>query len=193
MKQVAVIAGPSGSGKNTIIHELQKRYPHCVKLITATTRTMRPDEVNGTDHYFFSKKEFEELLESGDIIEHRYVAALDTYYGIYRQDLDRRIESGHVILAEVDISGAKILKQLYGATTVFIMPESVEQFRQRLLARNPEWNEAELAARMSTTEEELTVHAPQYDYRIVNADGKLSETVDRFVEILQKEGYNLDI
>lgn len=192
MKQVAVIAGPSGSGKNTIVMEIQRRYPHCVKLITATTRAMRPGEADGVDHYFFTKEEFEKLLDSGRIIEHRYVAALDTYYGIYRLDLDRRIESGHIVLAEVDISGAKILKNLYDATTIFILPESVDQFRRRLIARNPEWTEAELDARMSTTQEELAEHAPQYDYRVVNADGRLAEAVQEIIDILQKEGYNLD-
>jgi hypothetical protein len=44
---------------------------------------------------------------------------------------------------------------------------------------------------MKITEEELKIHAPQYDYRVINADGSLGETVSRVIEILRKEGYSL--
>jgi len=44
---------------------------------------------------------------------------------------------------------------------------------------------------MRITEDEMRLHSPQYDYRVVNADGKLQETAAEVMEILQKEGYNL--
>ena len=71
------------------------------------------------------------------------------------------------------------------------MPESPEQFRVRLRARNPEWSAREFEARMKIADEEVQAHAPQYDYRVVNADGKLEDTVRDVVEIMRKEGYNL--
>ncbi|MHB1086837.1 MAG: hypothetical protein ACYCZ0_03765, partial [Minisyncoccota bacterium] len=125
------------------------------------------------------------------IPEHRFVPALGTYYGIYTPDLDKHIKAGKIVYAQVDIEGARLLKERYGATTIFIMPESIEQFRGRLRSRNPEWSQKELDARMKITENELRVHAPEYDYRIVNADGKLSDTVEDVIEIMRKEGYTL--
>ncbi|OGG63017.1 hypothetical protein A2766_00520 [Candidatus Kaiserbacteria bacterium RIFCSPHIGHO2_01_FULL_58_22] len=59
-------------------------------------------------------------------------------------------------------------------------------------ARNPEWSQKEFDARMKITENELRVHAPQYDHRVVNADGALRETAERVIEILRKEGYTLE-
>lgn len=191
MKQVVVIAGPSGSGKNAVIMELLKRFHQGARLVTATTRRMRPSEVDGTDYHFFSQERFDEEMATGNIPEHRYVPALNTYYGIYLPDLDRRIQEGKVVFAQVDIEGARLLKERYGAATIFIMPESLEQFRGRLRTRNPEWTEKEFEARMKVTEEEMRVHSPQYDYRVVNADGRLADTVQEVIEILRKEGYNL--
>lgn len=190
-KHVIVIAGPSGSGKNSIIAELQRRFHHIDRLVTATTRRPRAGEVDGVDYHFFSQERFDEELGNGTILEHRFVPALGTYYGIYAPDLDARIAAGHLVFAQVDIIGARVLKERYGATTIFIMPESLSQFEGRLRVRNPEWSQKEFDARIKITEEEVRVHAPQYDYRVVNADGALMETVEQVIDIMRKEGYNL--
>ncbi|QQG38170.1 MAG: hypothetical protein HYS26_01275 [Candidatus Kaiserbacteria bacterium] len=190
-KQVIVIAGPSGSGKNVIIREIMQRYPKCERLVTATTRKARPGERDGVDYYFFTQEQFDRERGLGHIPEHRFVPALNTYYGTYLPDLEKRIQKGKIVFAQVDIEGARLLKERYKAVTIFIMPESLDQFRGRLRARNPEWSQKEFDARMKITEQEIRVHAPQYDHRVVNADGALHETVNRVIEILQKEGYNL--
>jgi guanylate kinase len=190
-KDVVVIAGPSGSGKNAVVSAILQRFKRCVRLVTATTRVMRPGEKDGADYHFFSLERFDTEMAAGKILERRFVAALNTHYGIYLPDLDEKIAAGYVVFATVDIEGAQVLKKQYNATTIFIMPESLEQFRGRLHARNPEWTQKEFDARMSITEEEMRVHAPQYDYRVVNADGMLAQTIDKVIEILQKEGYTL--
>lgn len=190
-KQVIVIAGPSGSGKNAIISHILKSHRHCARLVTATTRAMRPGEQDGVDYHFFTQERFDDEMAAGHIPEHRFVPALGTYYGIYTPDLDRHIAAGHIVFSQVDIEGARLLKERYGATTIFIMPESLEQFKGRLRARNPEWTQKEFDTRMKITENELRSHAPQYDYRVINADGALSETVERVLEIMRKEGYQV--
>lgn len=190
-KQVVVIAGPSGSGKNAVLRGITERYPNCRTLVTATTRLIRPGEQEGVDYYYFSMDRFDSEMTAGNILEHRYVPHLDTHYGIYKPDLEKKMQEGGIVFAVVDIIGARFLKQNYGATTIFIMPESIEQFKGRLRARNPEWSQKEFDARMAISEEEIRVHSPEYDYRVINADGMLPQTVNEVVEILQKEGYNL--
>ena len=190
-KQVVVIAGPSGSGKNVIIEEIIRSYPNCARLVTATTRAKRPGEVDGVDYHFFSQERFDSELTSGNIPEHRFVPGLGTYYGTYIPDLEERVAQGKIVFAQVDIEGARLLKKKYGAVTIFIMPESIGQFKTRLRARSPEWSKKEFEERMRISEDELRLHAPQYDYRVVNADGALKNTVDEVIAILKKEGYNL--
>lgn len=190
-KQVVVVAGPSGSGKNSVIGEIIRRHPTCERMVTATTRAMRPGEQEGVDYYFMTNEQFEAALKAGEIPEHRYVANLDTYYGTYLPDLEKRLKDNKIVFAQVDIEGARLLKERYDATTFFIMPESEEEFRDRLRARSPEWSEEEFKTRMKITEDEIRVHAPQYDYRVTNADGRLSESAEHIVELMRKEGYNL--
>ena len=191
MKNVVVIAGPSGSGKNAIMNELLKRFSKTERLVTATTRSPRAGEVDGVDYHFFTQERFDEEMGKGNIPEHRFVPALQTSYGIYKPDLDKKLAAGKIVVTQVDIEGARYLKSAYQACTFFIMPESLEQFKGRLRARNPEWSQKEFDERMKITENELRVHAPEYDHRVVNGDGALSETVDTVIEILRGEGYTL--
>lgn len=192
-KQVVVIAGPTGSGKNTILDAVLQRSSNCVRLVTATTRRPRAGERDGVDYVFLSEEEFKKGIGSGLIPEHRFVPSLGTYYGIYLPNLEKQLSSGRIVLAQVDIVGARLLKERFGATTIFIMPVSLEDFERRIRARNPELSEKEFSERMKIAEEEMEGHAPQYDYRIVNADGKLDEAVEEVMAILKKEGYNLGL
>ncbi len=192
LKKVAVIAGPSGSGKNALIDTIIRDHPSCARLVTATTRAPRPGEHDGMDYHFFSEEVFSAAMDRGDIPEHRFVPALNTYYGIYLPDLEDKIQLNTTVFAQVDIIGARLLKERYAATTIFMMPASIVEFRNRLRSRNPEWSEGEFEERMRITEEELREHAPQYDYRVVNADGGLGRAVSEVLEILMREGYILD-
>lgn len=191
-KKVVVIAGPSGSGKNTVIREIMRRYPHCAKLVTATTRTRRPDEVDGIDYYFFDIDRFDSEASQGHIQGKRFVPLFGgIHYGIYTPDLESKIQRASVVFAPVDITGSRWLKTNYNATTIFIVPESLSEYRMRIQTRNPEMTARELDERMRIAEREITSDAPEYDYRVVNTGGMLAETTDTIVEILRKEGYSL--
>lgn len=190
-KQVVVIAGPSGSGKNAVIEEILKKYPNCTRLITATTRPPREGERNDIDYHFLSVEEFKKGLEKGSIPEHRFISSLGTYYGIYLPNLEGELAKGRVVFAQVDIIGARLLKERYGAATIFIVPVSLREFERRIRARNPNLSEKEFTERMRIAKTEMEEHAGEYDYRIVNADGKLRQAVDEVIAILKKEGYNL--
>lgn len=189
-KKVVVIAGPSGSGKNTLIRSILSRYPRAASLTTATTRTARPNEIDGSDYYFFSIDRFD--AESANIAGQRFVPLFGgVHYGIYIPDLTKKMESASVVFAAVDITGARWLKEHHNALTIFLEPESVEQYRSRVRARSPEMNHREFDMRMRIMDEELHAHAPEYDYRVTAADGGLDEAVEQVLEILKKEGYTL--
>lgn len=191
-KKVAVIAGPSGSGKNTVIRQIMQWYPKAAKLVTATTRVRRPDEQEGVDYYFFDIQRFDSEESQGHIQGKRYLNLFGgIHYGIFTPDLEQKLQSASVVFAPVDITGAQWLKQQYDATTIFIVPESLSEYRMRIHARNPEMPQKELEERMKIAEREVNIDAAQYDYRVVNTGGMLMQTTDQIVEILQKEGYNL--
>ena len=190
-KQVLVIAGPAGSGKDSIARELVKRFSHATMMVTATTRAMRPGEKDGVNYHFFSNEQFKKKLEIGNIPEHYHRAETDTYYGTYEPDIEKRLASGHLVIAVVQIVGAKYLKEKYDATTVFIMPPSLDAFEKRVRARSP-MSDVEWQERLKFTQNEVAHESPWYDYRISNEDGKLQEAVGEVIGILKKEGYTLD-
>ncbi len=188
--KVIVIAGPAGSGKDSIIRELVARYPKFSYVANATTRKPRAGEVDGINYHFFSEDQFKEELAKGNIPEHYFREVTGTYYGTYKPDIDGRIADGKIAVAQVQIVGAKYLKENYGATTFFIMPSQSDEFEKRIRSRAP-MSDAEWAERVAHTKREIEEDAPFYDYRIRNDDGKLSEAVDEVVAILQKEGFEL--
>jgi guanylate kinase len=79
----------------------------------------------------------------------------------------------------------KIKSQLPEALTIFIMPPSIEALQRRLVHRGTETPE-QRAVRLRNAEIEMAA-APEYDYVVVNEDGKIDETADQIAEIIKKE------
>jgi guanylate kinase len=190
-KQVVVIAGPTGSGKDSIIQGILARFSNCSRLVTATTRTVRPGEKDGVNYHFLSKEKFLTEMKEGNILEYNYRKNLDTYYGTYKPALEKQLASGKIIFAQVQIIGARYLKEHYGATLIFISPSSFETLEARIRERDTTLTEEELRERIAIARQEVEEDAKEYDYTIMNEQGKLSEAIDHAVEILRKEGYTL--
>lgn len=190
-RQVVVIAGPTGSGKDSIIQGILSRFSNCSRLITATTRTKRPGETDGVSYHFLTKEKFLEELENGNILEYNYRKNLDTYYGTYKPALEEQLASGNNIFAQVQIIGARYLKEHYGAILIFIRPSSFETLEARIRERDKTLTDTELHERIEIARQEVEEDAKEYDYSILNEQGKLQEAIDNTVEILKKEGYTL--
>ena len=73
-----ILVGPSASGKTQIVKILREKYG-LNKMVTYTTRSMRPGEVEGIDYFFLTKDEFEKRINENFFIE--YVVYNGNYYG----------------------------------------------------------------------------------------------------------------
>jgi guanylate kinase len=186
--RVVVIAGPAGSGKDTVVRELMKQIPDSTLMVTATTRTPRPGEVHGVNYHYMDNVKFKAEMAVGNILEYKYWPASDYYYGTYRPDLEGRLAKGQLVFCVIQLVGAQYMKKNYDAVTVFIEPKSIEEFEARIKARAP-LSDVEWAERKKNTLREMTEEAPFYDYRVVNADGELDKAVEGVMEALRKEGY----
>jgi len=164
--RMVVISGPSGSGKSTICKRLLED-PRVVFSVSATTRKMRPGEVDGRDYHFLSVEEFRKRIARGEFIEHAEVYG--NLYGTLRAPLEQAIAAGQLYLLEIDVQGALQLKALgEPGQYVFIAPPDFEELRRRLIKRGTEAPEV-LERRLHKAEDEYRERV-KYDHVVVNDD-----------------------
>lgn len=187
-KRFLIISGPTGVGESTITKEIIKRFPSFVRLVTATSRKPRLNEKNGIDYYFFSEEEFLKEIKNGNILEYQNTRD-GSYYGTYKPDLDKKIAEGFNIIINPDIVGTKFFKENYNATTIFIMPESIESLKQRHLDRDPNVSPEDLEARLKYAQFEIDNESFYYDYKIVNKYGFLENAIEDIINILKTEKF----
>jgi guanylate kinase len=181
---LVIISAPSGGGKDVVIDRLVKKLDDAVVYVTATSRKPRPGEVEGKHYYFYSPEKFREEIEEGNFLEWSMVHG--EFKGVRRDVLGETLQNHKIVIVKPDPQGMrKIKSQLPEALTIFIMPPSVESLRRRLTTRGTETAE-QREVRLRNAEIEMAA-APEYDYVVVNEDGKIDETVDQIAEIIRKE------
>ena len=163
--QIFVISGASGAGKTTLVRAVQAGDPSLRFAVSYTTRPPRPGEVDGKDYCFISEEEFGQLIRDGLLVE--YVHQFGYYYGTSRTWLDQALKGHQDILFDVEIHGARALKEhCPQGTFIFILPPTPEVLEGRLRRRG-NLPEAELQARLARVRQEVQ-EAPWYDYLVVN-------------------------
>lgn len=164
--QMLLVSGPSGCGKSTICRRLLED-PGVVFSVSATTRPMRPGEVDGRDYHFLGRDEFRERIQRGEFIE--WAEVYGNLYGTLRAPMDEAIAAGLTYLVEIDVQGALQLKALgIPGLYVFIAPPSFEVLRRRLTQRGTETPEV-LERRLQKAEDEYRERV-KYDHVVVNDD-----------------------
>ncbi len=184
MGQFIVIIGPTASGKTTLETELLKRLPNSARIISTTTRAKRPGEKDGVDYFFIPRADFEERLRRDEFIEHAEVHG--NLYGASRIVLESTLEQYAVVLAVIDIQGARVFKRIVpDMRTLFIRPGSLAELERRLRAERKEASEDEIRTRLTTAESELAV-AETFDCVIENVEGQFESTVTQAVAFIQE-------
>lgn len=164
--KMVVISGPSGSGKSTICKKLLED-PRIVFSVSATTRKMRPGEVDGRDYHFISVEDFKARVARGEFIEHADV--FGNMYGTLRAPMVKALAEGRIYVLEIDVQGALQLKTLgEPGVYVFIAPPDFEELRRRLQKRGTESPEV-LERRLHKAEDEYRERV-KYDHVVTNDD-----------------------
>lgn len=186
--KLIIVAGPSGTGKGTVENAIMAKYPEIQFSVSVTTRPRRDYEVDGEHYFFISKKEFLERIERNELVEWQEVYSKNGhFYGTLRSYVDAAIQSGKLLLIDIDIKGGINLKKEYpeNSVSIFIKPPSLEALEARLINRNTDSPE-QIRIRLDRMPEEMRL-GQEFDYSIVNAE--LNEAVDEFSNILDKEIY----
>lgn len=166
--RLLLVIGPTAVGKSSVLERALAEFPKLRDIITYTTRPMRPGESEGNPYHFVTPEKFKELEAQGFFVEWAYVHG--RMYGTPRDQIEKASRDGYVLVADVDVQGAKKLMQVYpgGVTTVFLMPPSMDALRQRFIKRGVT-DEADLAKRLESARSEMA-QAQDFQHVVTNCD-----------------------
>lgn len=160
-----IVSGFSGAGKGTVLKEVFKSVDNVTFSVSATSRQPRDGEVNGVHYHFFSKEEFERMIEEGCFAEH--ACTFGNYYGTLKSEIDKSLSSGKDMIFDINFVGAENMKLAYpDSVSIFITPPSIKDLKQRLIGRGSETEES-LKRRLSEVKKEVC-KIEEYDYVLVN-------------------------
>ena len=165
-----VVSGPSGVGKNTLLNAVIDRSENVRYSVSATSRPIRPGEVDGKSYYFVSRERFEALIADDALLE--YAEYVGNYYGTPLAPIREAIANG------IEVVGAlKIKKRLpEEAVLVFVTAPSFDVIRKRLVHRG-DVAPGLMEERLERARWECS-QAENYDYIVINDDlQKASEEI----------------
>lgn len=179
-----VISGPSGVGKTTITHEVERRLGG-VFSVSVTTRPKTIADVEGRDYYFITEAEFARRRDADDLLE--WATVFGRYsYGTPRGPVVDQLALGRLVILEIDVQGAlQIKRQLPDAFMFFVLPPSDEELLRRLRARGRDSDEA-IQRRFNEAQHEIRTakESHAYDAFIVNDD--LKTAIEQACDLVQK-------
>ncbi|EAQ34737.1 guanylate kinase [Nitrobacter sp. Nb-311A] len=178
-----VLSSPSGAGKTTLSRLLIERVKGLSLSVSATTRPMRPGEVDGRDYKFVDGATFATMVKHNDLLE--WAVVFDNRYGTPRAPVEAALSSGRDVLFDIDWQGTQQLREKARAdvVSVFILPPSAADLERRLHTRAQDADHV-IRERMDRATHELS-HWAEYDYIVINKN--VDEAFSEVQSILKAE------
>jgi guanylate kinase len=165
-----VVSGASGTGKTSICNGILQRDPLAVWSVSATTRSPRAGEVDGSDYKFLSHDEFQAKREAGEFLESAQY--LNHWYGTLRRSVMDHVEKGRHVVMEIEVQGGvQVAEKVPGSLRIFVLPPSRESLQDRLAGRGTE-TEEQREKRFAESEREIRFakESGVYNHFVVNRD-----------------------
>ena len=179
-----ILSGPSGVGKDAVLHKLKETSLPLKYVVTMTTRPRREKEQDNVDYTFVSKEHFQDLIDNGGLLE--YANVYGNLYGVPRSQVEDALDNGHDVIVKVDVQGVDNIKRIKpDSISIFLIPSSLSELSQRLMQRRTESDET-LELRIQTASEEID-KLSEFDYVVVNRKGEIDKAVFEIQSIITAE------
>jgi len=189
--KLIIFAAPSGAGKSSLIKKIIEISEEKLELsVSATTRAPRKGEIHGKDYFFISDNEFNELKDKDAFIECANVHG--NQYGTLKSFVHEKMEEGISVILDIDVQGfAQIRETIDDMVSIFIIPPSLDELKNRLTLRGLDTNDA-IEKRLLNALEELK-HAESFDYIVLNDN--FDNAIDQLSSIIfsDNSGYNNEL
>jgi guanylate kinase len=183
-----VVSGPSGAGKDTLVDALRAQRPRLRYSVSATTRPPRAGENHGEHYFFLTREAFEARKHDDGFLETREYNG--NLYGTPRDYVVQALTEGYDLIMKPEVNGAIAVKAAYpDAVLIFLVPDKFSVLRKRLEERRTETNE-EIARRLEIAHEEMR-YIREFDYIVINEQGRPDAAISDLHSILQAERYRI--
>lgn len=184
---LVVISGPSGTGKGCIIKEVMNRNPNIWYSVSATSREIRPGEIEGVNYYYLSRDKFEKKIKTNFFLE--YTEYNGNYYGTPKKYINDKLKQGKDVILEIEINGALKIKELVkDAVFIFILPPSLKELINRLEKRGTESKDV-ILNRFKSAYKEIN-EIKKYNYVVINDN--LEDAINKVDAIFRAERCRVD-
>lgn len=182
MVKSIIFSAPSGSGKTTIVKHILQTFPNIKFSVSATTRPMRPGEVDGKDYHFISVEDFKSKIESGEFIEYEEVYP-GLFYGTLKSEVQKIWNDGGIVIYDMDVVGGVNLKKQFGEESLsfFVKVPTIEELEERLRSRGTE-TEEKIQMRISKAKQEMEW---EHQFDVVLVNNNLENTLKITEEIIK--------
>lgn len=181
---LVIISSPSGGGKDSVINALLKIFPDSARLVTTTSRPKRPGNKEGVDYYFISEEEFLNKITDNEFVEYNNYS--NNFYGTEKKNLQKSLAENKIVFTQMEVNGKHNLdKANITHLSIFLLPQDLETLAKRIEQRgglSPE----DIENRLKIAKTEID-QSNDYDYRIVNKEGKLEETIQKVANIIREK------
>jgi len=185
---IVILSSPSGAGKTTLVKKISKENNFKIS-ISHTTRKPRTNEINSKDYFFVNEKEFKNLVEKGEFLEHAKV--FENYYGSTKSKVIERLKKGENVIFDIDWQGTEQIKNKklnYKLITFFILPPSRNELFKRLKNRDMK-DKNIVEERMKQFNEDIK-HWVNYDFVVINDD--INKCYKEIIHLIHKKKENSD-
>ena len=188
-----ILAGPAGSGKTTLCDRLVDESDRLERVVTCTTRAPREGEKDGVDYYFLSDDEFGAKAEAGEFLEWAHV---HTYrYGTLKSTIETKLEDDVDLVMNIDVQGVASVQEAarkqptigQRLVTVFLMPASFEELKERLRGRGKD-DEAEISRRIESAEREAGSAVASLPVTVQSAKERKKVSFETFRMRVRRDG-----